>query len=574
LPGVDEAFYREVILNIADWIVKQSRAWPDKQALIVPKKQLFSFKKSVEKNYESITFEELEKRSNVYGNGFKKAGIGRGSKVLLFVPPSLDFPCIAFALFKIGAVPVFIDPGMGLKKMLGCIENVDADAIVGIGKVHHLRLLKRQYFKGIDIRISVGGKAWGAQDLNQLTEMVPNELTMQEMDRSELAAILFTSGGTGKPKGVMYTQEMFWNQTLKLKEIYQLTSKDRDLPGFPLFSLFCISMGMTSCVPDMDPAYPAKVKAKLIVQNIRDHQVSFVTGSPAIWKRVGEYCQKKKIILPSVKKLVMFGAPVSGDLLRLWEDIIPHGDVFTPYGATECLPVTNYGGRAIRLDTLPETEKGAGTCVGHPVKNVSIQIIRIEDAPSESMSETMECSMGEVGEILVQSDTATVGYFANNEATKKSKLMDEDGRVWHRMGDLGYLDEWGRLWFCGRKDHYFEYEGKEYFPVMLEGVVNKHPDIERSALVNLGHGPGLILQRYDGKDELPTPQFHQLKIEVARLLKEVGHKEEIQDVFLKKEFPVDTRHNIKIDRKALGTWAKEQIAEENLIGLEHEQAPL
>jgi acyl-CoA synthetase (AMP-forming)/AMP-acid ligase II len=548
-------------MNIADWIVKQAKRHPDKQAVIMPKRSLFSFSKSIENNYESITFEEVEKRSNVYGNGLKKAGIGRGSKVLVFIPPSLEFSPLVFSLFKIGAVPVFIDPGMGVKKMLRCIQEIKAEAMIGISKIHHLRLFKKQFFKGIDIRISVGSKVWGTQYINDLTEMVPNELTVQEMGPSELAAILFTSGGTGKPKGVMYTHEMFWLQIFKLKEMFQLTSKDRDLPGFPLFSMFCQSMGMTSCIPDMNPAFPARVNPKLIVQNIQDHQVTFAAGSPAIWLRVGEYCRKKKIKLKSIKNLIMFGAPVSGQMLNLWKDILPHGDIYTPYGATECLPVALYSGRALRSETLELTNMGHGTCVGNAVKDVDIKVIRITDDNTEYLSETIECSVGEVGEILVHSNTQTPGYYADKENTRKSQIKDHDGTIWHKMGDLGYLDEWGRLWFSGRKAHYFEFESKRFFPVMIEAVINQHPKVFRSAIVPIPTGPAIIIERTDKKIELDPPAFHQFKMEVLRLLKQSDIKSEFQEIYLRKDFPVDARHNIKIDRKLLATWATKHFEE-------------
>ncbi|MCB9092208.1 MAG: AMP-binding protein [Halobacteriovoraceae bacterium] len=547
-------------LNVAHFIAHFSAENPSKQAVVVRKSSFFNFSSDFEKNFQCISFDELDKRSNVIGNSLESIGITRGTKTLVFVPPGFDFPCIVFALFKIGAVPVFIDPGMGTDNLLKCIEEVGAEALIGISKIHMLRQFKKRFFKNIKILVNVDGTVLGSHSLKKIIKNHHNQLDIVDFQKNELAAILFTSGGTGTPKGVEYTMEMFVRQTFKLKEMFMLTPEDRDYPGFPLFSLFTLAMGMTVYIPEIDASKPSQANPKKVIRDIEENSITFAAGSPSIWKNVADYSKKKKVEVTCLKSLAMFGAPVDGRLIFKLQKIFPNAAIYTPYGATECLPVALISSSMILGETKSMTSKGSGVCVGYPVKGVEIQIIAPSDEVINDIKEAQVLSTGDAGEIIVRSDTATRGYYGDEERTKKIRIADGQTH-WHRMGDMGYLDDWGRLWFLGRKDHSFVFETQRFYPASVEAIFNEHPDIENTALIQIEGKPALAVIRKDHKMDLNLGVQEKFFSELEFIAKKHDHTEKILRFMLFEKLPVDTRHNIKIDRIKLGEEAKARLSQ-------------
>ena len=273
-----------------------------------------------------------------------------------------------------------------------------------------------------------------------------------------MAAILFTSGGTGRPKGVVYTHKIYTEQTRLLQELFNLTDSEIDLPCFPLFSLFTLCMGMTSCIPDMNPSQPAKADPQQLIQNIMDNKVTFMAGSPAIWEALGKYCEKNKITLPSVKYLVMFGAPVRNKLHKRFSKILPNGTTYTPYGATESLPVANISGKIILEQTAALTEQGKGTCVGVPVPGVEVSIIEISDDIIENISKAKILKPYEIGEIIVKGDYCyhqLLSMHRWKQLWQRLRTMNHSGIAWETWDirmireDYGFADakltEWKLL---------------------------------------------------------------------------------------------------------------------------------
>jgi acyl-CoA synthetase (AMP-forming)/AMP-acid ligase II len=519
---------------------------------IKEKAALFPDKRSVVHGRSFYTFKEFEERSNQIAHKLKHEGINKGTRTLLFVRPCLDFSVITFALFKIGAIPVLIDPGMGTQNLLRSIKQVRPEALVSVGLVHWIRRFRPSFFASVRTKISldkVGGSTrWLYEDLASM----PRSFEIEEMRDDEHSAILFTSGGTGVPKGVQYTHGILNAQTDALQKMFGLDQRHIDLPGFPLFALFTLAMGMTSIIPDMDPTRPACCDPKKIVKNIIESGATFVAGSPSIWERVGRYCLEQNIQLGSVKQVVMFGAPVRTEIHRMFKKVLPFGDTYTPYGATECLPVSLISGSEILRDKVEGNLIGKGTCIGKGVPGVEIKIIKISDIPE---SELYEVPTGEVGEIVVCGKQVTPNYFDMEDETKKSKILCS-GKLWHRMGDLGHFDGEGNLWFLGRKSHRVVAADTLYCPIQVEAIFNQHPEVRRSALVKLKKGdviaPGLVIERHDGKTRVSANFLSELK----ELSKKTSASQAVEDFFLHPSFPVDVRHNIKIDRLGLSAWAQ------------------
>jgi acyl-CoA synthetase (AMP-forming)/AMP-acid ligase II len=537
-------------MNIAHRISAISKIYPDKKSVVFSERQ-----SNGTYLYPSYTFKEFEERSNQFAHRFQRTGITQGMRVLLFITPRLDFSVIVFALFKIGAVPVLIDPGMGMKNLLSSIEQVKPEAMVSIGKVHWIRRVLRSRFKNVKIKISLDRVGGSTQYLYQDLILESTDFTPVDVNTDDYSAILFTSGGTGVPKGVLYTHGILNTQTDALREMFHLTPSDSDLPGFPLFALFTLAMGMTSTIPDMDPTKPASCDPKKIVQNIHDSKSTFVAGSPAIWEKVGKYCVENKITLPSVKQVVMFGAPVRAEIHELFKKVLIAGDTFTPYGATECLPVSLISGSEVLNGKISQTLKGHGTCIGKAVPRTTIKIIKTSDIPKGSLN---ELPRGSVGEIVVSGQQVTPAYFEMPDETNKAKIKIGE-TLWHRMGDLGHLDEENNLWFLGRKSHRVELgPSLTLYPLQVEAIFNQHPEIKRTALIKiLSKGeivPAIVIERKDAGTKMADHFLSDLN----RLRLKTDASEKIHRFFLHPGFPVDVRHNIKIDRLKLGAWAQEK----------------
>jgi len=546
------------LFNIAKYLPETAEKYPDKKAVIYSASKRNSRGKAC-----SMTFDELNRECDRYAYGLNGVGIKMGMKVLLMVRPSPEFIALTFALFKTGAVPVLIDPGMGVNRLLDCIKDVQPDAVIGIPVAHIVRIFTPGYFKSVKINIVVGSNFFFlGKSLEKISPLVNKSYVCADTHYFSPAAILFTSGSTGPAKGVMYEHGMFGAQVDLLKKVYDFNPGEVDLPGLPVFALFDVAFAMTCVVPDMDPARPAKVNPEKIVQAVKDYNVTTSFGSPAIWKRVSTYCNEKNIKLPSVKRILMAGAPVSGELIEKTKKIIPNGDVHTPYGATESLPVSSISGSEILNETFEETRKGKGICVGLPAPGVTVKIIKIVDEVIANLSEDLLLPEGEVGEIIVKGSSVTREYYLKKEATRHSKIIDNDV-LWHRIGDVGYIDNSGRIWFCGRKDHRVTTEKDTVFTIPIEAVFNCHENVFRSALVGTGEKgrqtPVIIIEPEYGFFPSSKQSEEKFKDELLKISSAYAHCQMISKVLFHKSFPVDIRHNAKIYREKLARWAEERL---------------
>lgn len=504
--------------------------------------------------YASMTFRELEARVDGYARALSRQGVARGMRVLVMLRGA-DFVAVTFAVFKLGAVPALIDPGMGLKGVLACIRHLEPEVLIGIPPVLLIRVLFARSFTSVRHRFVVGwfpGTPALVPESGSPVPVAPTEL-------DETAAILFTSGSTGPAKGVVYRHRVFEAQVEALRAMYDFVPGDIDVPGFPLFALFSTALGQTCLLPELDPSRPATVDPKKVVDAVREFGAHSLQGSPAIWRRVGDYCRANGIRLPIVKRVLTFGAPISVDLLCTWRDILsPGAQVHTPYGATESLPVATIGSDEVLGDTASATARGAGTCVGALAPGIEVRIIRITDDTIEQWSDDLTVGNGEIGEITVAGDVVTWSYDRKPEATAQAKIREGD-RIWHRMGDLGYFDERGRLWFCGRKAHRIEGGGERWYSVNGEGMVNVHPAVARSALVGVGEmgrqEPVLIIEP---RQAVSGQARETLRREALALLQCDPRYRGVTRVLVHPSFPVDPRHNAKIHREELAVWAAGQ----------------
>ncbi|OGQ60840.1 MAG: hypothetical protein A3G92_00610 [Deltaproteobacteria bacterium RIFCSPLOWO2_12_FULL_38_8] len=507
----------------------------------------------------SWTFSELNLKSDTYAHFLKKQGIEKGHRIILMVRPGVEFVALTFALLKIGAISVLIDPGIGKQYLKHCIREAEPHGFIGIPKAHLLRWLWPSSFKTSLYNIVVGPKWFlGISTLPHSIKKTP--FPMVETQDTDPAAIIFTTGSTGIPKGVIYEHGMFEAQIKILQKTYGIKEGEVDMPTFPLFVLFSVAMGTTSVIPDMDPTKPALCNPQTLVQTIQRHQVTYSFGSPALWNRITQYCIEHKIHLPSMTLILIAGAPVPSTVLERFQKIVsPEARVYTPYGATEALPVTSgeWG------------TSGYGTCVGKPLNELQVKIIRITDQSIltwDKGDNSLEINPGTIGEIVVKGPMVTKSYFNRPKETSLAKIKDPtDGSFWHRMGDVGYIDSQGRLWFCGRKAHRVQTYSQTLYTIPCEAIFNQHPEVFRSALVGVSKTPVIIIELKDKKNKSfekisKISKMSKIKDELLILARRHPHTQDIQTILFHPSFPVDIRHNAKINREKLALWAKEKLS--------------
>lgn len=566
-------------------------------------------------NYREIDFEALHQQSDAIAYALNAYGLKSGMKTVLMVTPSIEFFALTFALFKAGIIPILVDPGMGIKNLKQCFVESTPDAFIGIPKAHIARKLfgwgKSSVKKLLTVTEAGSGYIAGASadmfasligglSLTALLKRYPvnkgQAFEMVKLNDDDMSAILFTSGSTGTPKGVVYSHKMFEAQITALKEDYGITPGERDLATFPLFSLFGPALGMASIVPDMDASKPITANPDFIFAAIEKYQCTNLFANPALIEVLGQAgapdvsatkpladasvkkiakvsvkpsvreITKAQVKLPSLKRVISAGAPATLPSIerftQLLSDNVP---VLTSYGATESLPLTKISSADL-LATSHITDNGGGICVGSAVNGVEISIIAINEEVIAAWSDELALPANTIGEIVVKGDMVSHQYYHRDLATAQAKISDGDS-VRHRMGDLGYLDEAGLLWMCGRKAHRVETgtnsKRKTLFSIPCERIFNTHSAVKRTALVAVTiYQKSVPLLCIELTDEAKQDEsFDDTVLFSALKGLALAHKQTaaISHFLIHEDFPVDIRHNAKIFREKLAVWAQDEL---------------
>ena len=518
-------------MNIVNILIEKALSNPDSLAIRYPRRTFFC-NKLIYNDISFKTFLELIESCSIY---FTEKCVCCGEKVVVMVPPGEHLLVVTYALLKIGAIPVVIDPGMGIKSLKECLESVRPNGIVCTRTTSvFCSIIGLNRYK----KIIISASKYKHCDNIEISPAV---------DNNGIAAVLFTSGSTGKPKGVNYYHEQFLAQINCLKTSFNIENGEVDMPLLPVFSLFNPIFGMTTVVPEINPAKPSKLNTKKVIEAIELCSVTNTFGSPRLWWKLVKYCEKNNIVLPSLKRVFMAGAPVHPSLLKRVQSILPNGIACTPYGATEALPISSITANEVVEETYKKSLEGAGTCVGKPLSNVDVKIIDIVDEEVNSLNKFLQPY--QIGEIIVSAQFVTKEYFNDTISTKLAKIM-HNGKLWHRMGDLGYFDETGKLWFCGRKVERVSSKGKTFFTDCCEHIFNSHQNVLRSALISLVKNnekiPAIVVEPiiFPKNKALFINELRQIAMS-SNITKDINH------FFLYKNFPVDVRHNAKIHRLKL-----------------------
>jgi acyl-CoA synthetase (AMP-forming)/AMP-acid ligase II len=555
-------------VNVADRLAQIAEIMPTAVAVACPGHGDVAGRHS----YATCTFAELDRDATALARGFVELGVTPGLRLVLLVKPGIEFVKLVFALLRSGATTILIDPGMGRQHLVNCLASAEPQGFVAIPTAHVARLVYRRRFPTAKLNVTVGRRwFWGGETYAGLLKRGgKSNAQLPHTSASDPAAIIFTSGSTGPPKGVLYTHEMFETQVAEIQREYDLQPGGADLACFALFGLFNSALGITTVFPQMNFSRPASADPRKLLDAANDWQVTQAFASPAVWRKLaGFHCH-----IPTLKRIFSCGAPVpalvlSGTLAKANE----FAEMHTPYGATESLPVATIAASEVLEETADKTVNGAGVCVGRKFDTIDWRIIRITDEPIQSIADIEELPLGEIGELIVRGPQVSPAYVTGDcdKHNLLAKISDGDS-VWHRMGDVGYFDEQQRFWYCGRKNHRVETLNGTLFTECIEAIFNQAHWVERTALVGIGPRESQVpiviyetealthINPAPGGPLMPEDAFREIPREMERIAEKHGFS--IRLFLRHKRFPVDVRHNSKINREALAAWAEIELAKQ------------
>ena len=295
-------------INLGEWLPLHAASAPGRLAIASP---------DGKGGWRRLTYAELESEASRLASGLESMGVRAGDRACMFVKPGPELVALFWALLRIGAVPVVADPGMGRERLLACMAKMAPRVFLGIPKAHVARRLYPKAFRTVELAVTVGRRLfWGGPTLQQVRAAGQEGHRPADLSADDPAAILFTSGSTGPPKGVVYTHGMFAAQVRHLKSMYDFQPDEVDLCGLPVFALFDVAMEMTSVFPEMDATRPGTCDPAKVYAAIAEHRPTTAFGSPAIWRRVVPWCKENGYPLDSLKRVLVAGAPVPTQLLR------------------------------------------------------------------------------------------------------------------------------------------------------------------------------------------------------------------------------------------------------------------
>jgi olefin beta-lactone synthetase len=486
-----------------------------------------------------LTFAGLDAVSDGYAAGLHRAGIRKGTKTVLMLRPGPDLFAVLFGLLKVGAVPVVVDPGMGVRRMLHCYRAAGADAFVGIPAAHAIRKLNPRAFRGVRTVVTAGRRwCWGGHTLRSLLSG-GGAVPAVELTGDDLLMVGFTTGSTGPAKGVESTHGALAAMVDQIAEVHDQGPADVALVTSPMFGVLHLLIGSTCVLAPIDPTRVAGADPAIVADLVDRYGVTCMFASPALLDPLARHLVESGRALPTLRCLVSGGAPVPDSVVTGLSGI---ATLHTTYGATEALPIAS----VVAADR-PPAGTGDGTCVGRAVPGIRVRIVRATDDPLPAWSDDLLAPAGEIGEITVAGPTVSRRYHRLPAADGAHKVHDGQ-TVWHRTGDLGRLDDEGRLWFCGRKSQRVETAHGTLHTVPVEGVFNTHPDVYRTALVP---GPVVCVQPRRG---VPESRYPRIEAELRMLAARHEVTRQVAAYRFHPSFPVDVRHNAKIDREYLARW--------------------
>ncbi|NYE40634.1 fatty acid CoA ligase family protein [Streptomyces fulvorobeus] len=507
--------------------------------------------------HTATTYAELRAQVQLTAPALTTAGVIPGTRVVVMVRDGLEFLTDVYALILLGAVPVLIDPGLPHDAVRGCLEEIAPQAFIGQPKAHAARTVLGWARHTATLCLSTASRPWGPwprlNDLRRGAHDSPVPAPTRVADDA-LAFIAFTSGSTGEPKGVQYTYRQLGQQAHHVGDAFGIRAGAPVLSAFLPFTLYLPALGAHTVLPVFDPRRPADTDPRSIIQAIQHFQARALFGSPALLHNLARHCSAHGLRLDGLLDIATFGAPLTPVVLDLLDRCVPAAcRIRSVYGATECLPASIADRDDLRgARTDPPAP---GTPVGVPVPRLTVRIIAPDLPATGLLADAPALEPGAIGEITVSGPHVSRAYFGQPRANAQAKIKDGQRTV-HRTGDLGWLDDKGRLFYCGRKAHAVHTTGGTLYTEQIEAPCNSLPGIARTALVGVG-SPGRQRAVLCIELERSGNRHHTADLEqrVRQRLHGLPGGELIEHLLIHPGFPVDIRHNAKIERGKLARWA-------------------
>jgi len=515
-------------MNIAEILCRHAATSPDAPAIRDVKGGL----------PRTLTFRELETLAARAASFLRSQGLGPADRILVLQPMSAELYVALIAIFRIGAVAMFLDPSAGREHIERCCAIAPPSALLAGAKAHVLRFVSRA-LRRIPRKISIGTALPGASSWNHISEHAPNP-AIYSAEADTPALLTFTSGSTGEPKAAMRTHGFLLAQHQALADALRLGPGDLDLATLPIFVLANLGSGASTLIPDADLRRPGQIKSAALVKQIAAHKPVSTAASPALCERIADHCIATGTLLINFRKIFVGGAPVFPRVLRKLQKIAPCAEIVAVYGSTEAEPIAEISAASISEADYRAMESGRGLLTGPPVPAIRLRVIPDQWGTSITRLETAQFDAaslppGEIGEIVVSGVHVLHSYWGGT-GDHETKFR-VGAAVWHRTGDAGYLDRSGRLWLLGRCSARVSDRRGQLYPFAVECAASSEVGLRRAAFV--GHQDRRILflepERDINSDDL-----------TARLRSSLSWAA-IDDFRLVHRIPVDARHNAKVN---------------------------
>ena len=479
---------------------------------------------------ETITDAAFAGRVASFALSLRGRGVQPGDRVAVLVPPGIDLIAVIYACWRIGAVTVVADRGLGVRGLGAAVRSARVTHVVGIrpalAAARTLRWAPRAHMISL-----------GSLDGSLLERL--EQLDVPSPDVDAPAAVVFTSGATGPAKGVRYTHGQLHAQRDALRALYNITPSDRFVAAFAPFAVFGPALGISTGLADNEVTSPGTLTAAALDDACRRSDATMVFASPAALANVVRTASGPLPSLAKVRLVMSAGAPVPIETLRAMSALCPNAALHTPYGMTEILPVAD-----ISFTQRVAVGGGRGVCVGQPVSGCDVII-----ASADPLAEVTSIAVGETGEVVVLSQWMSSGYDRLWHTQQLARPV-VNGAAWHRTGDIGHLDDNGNLWIEGRVVHLIHTVNGPIAPVPIEIAAESVEGVQRAAAVAVG--PVGVQQVVVVLEMTGERADGHASAGVSAAVRAACAPQPVAAVWTVKALPVDIRHNAKIDRTALG----------------------